>query len=135
MCVRNQAVFGLKNVGVSAVKHSRTATREARRVLAQFGAPASGLDADHLHFAVADEIIEQADRVAPAAHTGEQVIRQAAGRLQDLPARFLADHAVELAHHHGIRMRPEHRPQQVVSVMDVRHPVAHGFVDGVFQSF
>ena len=62
MRVRNQAVFGLKNEGVGAVKHSGAAPREARRVLAQLGAPASGLDADHLYFAVADEIIEQAKK-------------------------------------------------------------------------
>ena len=30
-------------------------------------------------------------------------------------------------------MRPEHRAEQVVRVVDVGHPVAHRFVDGILQ--
>ncbi len=54
-------------------------------------------------------------------------------RLLDLRARFLADHFVKFAHHHRIRMRPERRAQQVVCGRYVRHPVAHGFADGVLE--
>ena len=96
-------------------------------------APASSLNAHHLHLGVRDEIIEQPDRVASAAHAGEKVIRQASGGFQNLPARFLADHAMEFAHHHRIRMRPQHGAEQVMGMFDVRDPVAHGLVDGVLE--
>ena len=42
-------------------------------------------------------------------------------------------HAMEVAHHGGIRMRAESAAEQVVSGADVGDPVAHGFADGVFQ--
>ena len=29
-------------------------------------------------------------------------------------ARFVADHAVKIAHHHGIRMRAERRAEQIM---------------------
>ena len=44
-----------------------------------------------------------------------------------------ADHAMELAHHPRIRVRPHHRAQAVVGVLDGGHPVAHGLVDGVLE--
>ena len=53
--------------------------------------------------------------------------------LQDLLAGFLADDAMEVAHHRRVRMRSQHAAQQVVRGADVGDPVAHGFVDGVLQ--
>ena len=53
--------------------------------------------------------------------------------VEALRARLLADHRLELAHHQRIRMRAEHRPEQVVAVGDVGDPVAHRLVDGVLQ--
>ena len=52
---------------------------------------------------------------------------------EDLRARLLADHRLELAHHQRIRVRPEHGAEQVVAVGDVGHPVAHRLVDRVLQ--
>ena len=43
-------------------------------------------------------------------------------------ARFLADDAVEIAHHHRVRMRAERRAEDVMGRADVRHPVAHRLV-------
>ena len=52
---------------------------------------------------------------------------------QNLLARLFADDAVEVAHHRGIRMRAEDAAEQVMRGADVGDPVAHGFVDGVFE--
>ena len=48
-------------------------------------------------------------------------------------ARFVSDHAMEVAHHGRIGMRAERRAQQIVRGRDVGDPIAHGLADGVFQ--
>ncbi len=48
-------------------------------------------------------------------------------------ARFVADDALEIAHHHRIRMRAVGGAENVMRGADVRDPVAHGFVDGFLQ--
>ena len=94
---------------------------------------AAGLDADQPDAAIVDERVEDADGVAAAADAGDDGVGQPPGQLEDLRARLAADDRLELAHHQRIRMRPEHRAEQVVRVADVGHPVAHRFVDGVLQ--
>jgi hypothetical protein len=54
--------------------------------------------------------------------------------LENLRASFAANHAMKVANHHGIRMRPQRAAKQVISVRDVRHPIAQRFIDGVLQS-
>ncbi len=76
--------------------------------------------------------MKHADRVAAAAHAGEDRIRQAPLALQNLPPRFFSDDAVKIADHHGVRMRAQRRAEQVVCGMNVGHPIAHGLADGVF---
>ena len=83
--------------------------------------------------AIVEERVEDADGVAAAADAGDDRVGQPAGLLQDLRARLAADHRLELAHHQRIRMRAEHRAEQVVGVADVGDPVAHRLVDGVLQ--
>ena len=82
---------------------------------------------------VRDERVEDAERVAAAADARDDGIGQAAGQRLNLLARLAADHRLKLADHQRIGMRPEHRAEQVIAVGDVRHPVAHRFVDGVLQ--
>jgi hypothetical protein len=48
-------------------------------------------------------------------------------------ARFVADDALEIPHHHRIRMRAVGRAEDVMRAADVRDPVAHRFVDGFLQ--
>jgi hypothetical protein len=50
-----------------------------------------------------------------------------------LRARFFAHDALELAHHPRIGMRTHDRAEAVVTALDVGHPVAHRFVDGVLE--
>ena len=82
---------------------------------------------------IRDEGVEDAHRVAAAADAGDDRVRQPAELLEALRPRFAADHRLELAHHQRIRMRAEHRAEQVVGVGDVGHPVAHRLVDRVLQ--
>ncbi len=104
-----------------------------RRVAAARDALAAGLDADEPDVAIVDERVEDAHRVAAAADARHHGIGQASGQLEDLRPRLAADDRLELAHHQRIRMRPQHRTEEVVRVADVGDPVAHRFVDGVLQ--
>jgi len=55
-------------------------------------------DADHFDILVVKEGVEQADGVGAAAYRRHQHIGQAAFGFEDLLARFLADHRLEIAH-------------------------------------
>jgi hypothetical protein len=86
-----------------------------------------------LHAGVVDVRIEDAHRVRAAADAGDHVVGLAAGDLGHLHQAFLADHGLEVAHHHRIRMRAGHGADDVEGVFDVGDPVAHRFVERVLQ--
>ena len=77
--------------------------------------------------------MEQAHGVGAAADAGDRGVRQSALGFLQLPLRFLADHRLEVAHHHRIRMRAGDGADQVVGVGDVGDPVAHRLVHRVLQ--
>ena len=69
----------------------------------------------------------------PPADAGHDRRRQPRLLGEDLRFDFLPDDALKVAHHGRIRMRAEHAAQQIVCGAHIRHPVAHGFVDGVLE--
>ena len=73
--------------------------------------------------------MEEPDRVAAAANAGDKQVGETLLALEDLAARLDADDAVEIAHHHRIRVRPEGTAEDVVGRANVRDPVAQGLVD------
>ena len=77
--------------------------------------------------------MEQADGVRAAADAGKERIRQTAFRRQHLLARLLADHALEIAHHRRIGMRPGGRADAIERVLDIGDPITQRFVHRVFQ--
>ena len=54
---------------------------------------------------------------------------------EDLLAGFAADNGLKIANHRRIRMRAENGAEKIVRSANVGDPIAHGFVDGVFQGF
>jgi hypothetical protein len=70
------------------VQHARATGSERGGVAAGADAITGRFDADDLDLAVVEEGMEQADRVAAAAHAGGDRIRQAAVLGQHLLARF-----------------------------------------------
>ena len=99
----------------------------------ELAAAAAGFNADHFYGRIAQKLVEEADGVRTAADAGEKMRRQTFFSGEDLIAGFAADHGLKIADHRGIRMRAENGAEQIVRVADVGDPVAHGFVDGVFQ--
>ena len=82
---------------------------------------------------LADEPVEQPDRVRAAADAGEGEVRQPALDLDDLGRRLVADPALEVADDRRVRVRPHRRAEDVVGRLDVRDPVAHRLVDRVLE--
>ena len=77
--------------------------------------------------------MEQAHGVGAAADAGDRGVGQAALGFLHLHLGFLADHRLEVAHHHRIRMRAGDGADEVVGVGDVGDPVAHRLVHRVLQ--
>ena len=126
-------VLVLQHVAHRAVQHARRAERERSRVVAGRRAASARLDADEAHRGVGHEGMEHARRVRAAADARDDRVRQPPELLEALRAALAADHALEVAHHHRERVRPDHRADDVVRLADRAHPVAHRLVGGVLE--
>ena len=91
------------------------------------------LDAKNFHRRIVEKGMKQANRIGAAADTGKQRIREPAFGELHLRLCFLADHALEIADHRGIGMRPGHRADAIECVFDIGDPVAQGLVHRVLQ--
>ena len=94
---------------------------------------AARLDADQLDARVVDERQEQPQGVGAPADTGDGVVGQTSRRLEHLLARLAADHRLEVADHHGVRMGPDHAADDVMRVGDVGDPVADRLADRLLE--
>ena len=115
------------------MQHTGTAGAQRRRVAAGVDAVAAGFHAVHGHVTVVQERVEQADGIGAPAHAGDQGVRQLAGLLEALLARLAADHGLEVAHQHRVRVRPGHGADDVEGIVHVGDPVAHRLVHGVLE--
>ena len=91
------------------------------------------LDTDQAYALDTDVGMEDAHGVGAATDAGNHVVRLAPGRLRHLHQAFLADDGLEVPHHHRIGMRPRNRTNDVESIGDVGHPVAHGLVQRILE--
>src|SRR5690242_17147774 len=67
-------VVVLQEVRAIAVQNTRASGGQRRRVLARFDTFAARFDTDELHICMLDVRMEDTDRIAPAAHAGNDVI-------------------------------------------------------------
>src|SRR4051794_21752957 len=88
-------------------------------------------DADEAY--VVEEVREQADRVRAAPDARDHRIGQASELVEDLRARFPADHPLELAHHDWEGMRARRRAKQIMGGLEARRPIAQRFVDRILE--
>jgi hypothetical protein len=116
------------------VQDAGAAAQQGCAMLGAVEAAAGRLDADQPHLLVGDELGEGAHRVGAAAHAGDHRVGQAALFRQHLGARFLADHALELAHHQREGVGAGDGAEQIVRVGEARRPVAQRFVDRVLEA-
>ena len=69
----------------------------------------------------------------PPPIAGDEAVGQPALRLEHLRPRLVADHALEVAHHHRIGMRAGGGADAVEGVGDIGHPVAQRLVHRVLE--
>ena len=123
----------LQHISAVAVQHARHAALQRGRMLAGFHAFTGSFNADEPGFFKRNVGVKNAHGVGATAHTGQHcvglVAQVHAGHLLNA---FFTDHALEIAHHHRIRMWSGHRADDVERVFHVRHPVAQCFVQCVF---
>jgi hypothetical protein len=119
----------LQHIGAVAMQHARHAALQRGRVTTCFHAFAGGFNADQTGFLKRDVGVEDAHGVGATAHTGQhRVGLQAVVHAGHLGDAFFANHALEIAHHHRVGVRPGHGADDVEGVVDIRHPVTQGFV-------
>src|SRR5438046_7171421 len=123
------SVLVLEDKCPGALQHAGTAAGEPRRVTSAENRFAAGLDTDQAHPSVVDEGVENTDGVAAAADTRNDGVRQPADKLQNLCASFASDDRLKLTNHQRVRMRSEHRAEEIVRIADIGHPIAHRLVD------
>src|SRR6185437_10213353 len=102
-------------------------------MFAQLGAATACLYADQSYVLVGNEFVECADGIRTTANTGQHGIGQAAFGFENLPTRFDADDSLEIANHGGVGMSTKHAAEEIVGCANIDDPIAHGFVDRVFQ--
>src|SRR5208283_2609201 len=100
----NLSFLILQQIAEGAMQYTRSAAAEARRMLPESPAAASGLHANHPHVRFLEERVEQPNRVAAAAHARDQGVGKAPNLSDGLPSHLFADHLMEIAHHHRVRM-------------------------------
>ena len=77
--------------------------------------------------------MKQADGIAAAANAGDTGVGQATLGGEDLLACLDADDALKIAHQHGVRVRPDHRADDVVGGFHGGDPVPDGLAGGILQ--
>ena len=115
------------------MQHPGAARADRRRVTPGLDAFASGLDAEQVHGFVGDEVGERADGVGPTADGRHHPVGKAAVFLEHLGAGLGGDHSLEFPDQVGEGVRPADRTNQIVGVLDARHPVPHRLVHRVLQ--
>src|SRR5438067_786103 len=106
---------------------------ETRRVFAEQVAASTRFNGHQSNIRIVKKSVEETNRVRATSGARDHHARQLPGPSHNLLARLATNYALKLAHHQREWMRAERAAEQVVRVMHVRHPIAQGFVDRVFQ--
>ena len=133
MRYRNLPRIVLQEIGKSPLQHSRCGRKESRCMIAQIAPSSPRFHSYQLHFRIRNKRVKDADGVRSSAHARNDGLRQAAFHLQNLPLRLQPSYPMKISYHGRIGMRAQHTPQQIMCRTNIRHPVPHRFVNGIFQ--
>src|ERR1700688_4725821 len=109
MGLANLSEFVLQQICLVAMQYADAAGGDRGRMIRSADTEAGGLDADHPHARVLEERIEKSDRIRAAIDACDQYIGEPAFMLENLAARFAANHSLKVAHDHRVRMRSRGR--------------------------
>ena len=117
-------VFVLHQVTLHAVDNSRLTTTHC--------CTACRLHTDEASRSI-DEARENSHRIRAATDTCNNEVWIGAEQIIALHACLVTNHAVELANHVRVRVRPHDRTEAIVRALNGGHPVAHRLIDCIFQ--
>ena len=123
----------LQYIRIGALQNARRSALKSRSMFTQFGTSSSCFDSDQRNLLITNELVKSAHCVRSAADAGDHRIRQLGCLRENLLASLAADATMKIAYHFWIRMRSDYRAEQLMRGADVCDPIAHGFIDGVFQ--
>ena len=115
------------------MEHTGGAAGEPRGVTTRLHAVAPGLESPQRHGRILEEGREDAHGVGSATDACRHRVGQSTCLLEQLLARFAADHGLEGAHHRGEGTGPGHGAEDVVRLVNRGHPVAHRLVDRILE--
>ncbi len=115
------------------MQHADTSFGNRGRIFIGIKTFAGSFHADQLHIRIFDEWIEHAHRIAAAADTCNDRVRQTPFLLCDLLSCFTADDTLEVSHNLRERMRSEYGTENVMRIIHISNPVAERRVDRILQ--
>src|SRR5690606_26555692 len=133
MCFYDLTVGVLQNVGAVTMQHPDRASIERSSVRAGIQPAARGLYTHQLHIGLVNVRVEDSHGIGAAAHRRDDVVGLRTCVDRHLFQAFLANDRLEVAHHHGVRVRAGNGTDDVEGRFDVGHPVAHSFIERVLQ--
>ena len=96
--------------------------------------PSSRFNTNQLDFFIRHILGEGADSIGAATYAGNNIVRQAAFLVQNLPARFFTDHLLELMDNGRIRVRTDSRTQDIEG-FQIAHPSSKGCIHSILEGF
>src|SRR5207249_3300723 len=94
---------------------------------------AACFDTEQLDSFIIEERRERPHRVASAADARDEKVGKSAVAFEALLSDLSADDTLKVSHDCRIRMRAHDASEEVVRVLDVRHPISQRLVNGVLQ--
>src|SRR6267143_4411854 len=114
----------LQDVGIHAMQDTLASSNKARRMMSHWDTITTGLNSIKFNLHIAEERMENANRVASAAHTSYYRPWKFTLSSQYLFPSLPTDNALEIPYHSWIWMRSDNRPNKIVSILNVGDPVA-----------
>ena len=123
----------LTEVGLHAVEDAQLSGGDGGGGVRRVRPAPRRLTADEADGGIRDEVVEGADGVGAAAHTGQHRVGELPLLLQQLRPDLPGDDRLEVPHHGGEGVGPHDGAQTVVGVVDPPGPLSEGGGAGVLQ--
>mmetsp|Transcript_24392 Transcript_24392/g.58134 ORF Transcript_24392/g.58134 Transcript_24392/m.58134 type:complete len:239 (-) Transcript_24392:481-1197(-) len=133
MGVHHLSLVVLNEIRVRAVEDARAAKGERRSMLICVHAKPGSLHAIQLNILILHKLVEEPHRIGSAPDAGNEHVGFSSPLLHALPPRLLPNHGMEVPDHHGKRVGPCDRAEDVVRVLHIGDPVADGLRRGVLE--
>src|ERR687885_2232699 len=115
------------------MQNAQAPLRQRCPVLSATQSPSRRLNPDQPDVLSPDKRMEGTDSVRARAYAGDDRVRVTAEALPSLQLYLLAYNRLKVAYDLGIRGGSHHAPEDVVRVLDIRHPVPYRLIHRVLE--